>query len=87
MNTTDLTVMRKEHIMATLAHEDDPSVNGAFPRAHLSVVPRAYSEAQHRQIWQTVKIAAGYAAATAVLIVAWFALLSLVYQSFARIVS
>lgn len=85
MNGIDLTIVRKEHIMATLVHPDNPSVNGASLRAHLSL-PRAYGESQHRRIWQTVKIAAGYAAATAVLIVAWFALLSLVYQSFARLI-
>jgi len=72
--------------MATLAHQGNPSVNGASRSAHLSLVPRAYGEAQHRQIGQTIKIAAGYAVATVVLIVAWFALLSLVYQSFARFV-
>jgi hypothetical protein len=85
MNGTDLTVMRKEHIMATLAHQDNPSVNAASLRAHLSL-PRASGEAQHRQIWQTMKIAAGYTVAAAVLIVAWFALLSLMYQSVARVV-
>jgi hypothetical protein len=85
MNSIDLTVMRKEHIMATLAHQDNPSVNGASLRAHLSL-PRAHGEAQHRPIWQTIEIAAEYAIAAAVLMVAWFALLSLVYQSFARFV-
>ena len=71
--------------MATVAGKNRPPIDITSRRAQPGlpfVFPLRATRAD--QLWQTVKIAAGYAAATAVLLVAWFALLSLVYQSFAR---
>lgn len=87
MNSTDLEPIQKENIVATLAQEDHPSIDITSPRVHPSLPLLHVGGAKRDHVWRAAAIAAGCAAATAILIVGWFWLLTLVYQSFARSLS
>ena len=71
--------------MTTLAPKNHPPIDITSPSVQPGL-PFLFplTGTQRHRLWQAVKITAGCVAATAVLVIGWFVLLNLVYQSFAR---